>query len=61
MKKLLFLLFVIVSFSGCMVIAPRRPFHHYGMRPYMYSPRTHMSPYMKQRKIYKPYFLPGRW
>ena len=60
MKKIIILI-MILSFSSCVIIAPRRPIYQRGVRPHLYSPRTHNSPFIRQHKKYKPYFMPGRW
>ena len=60
MKKLVLLLIIIISMSGCYVTF-RAPHGRYGVRPYMYSPRPHYINRVIPGRIYRPYFRQGRW
>ena len=63
MKKVILLLIVLISMSGC-YITFRTPQDRRGLRPLWYSPRTHHGPFYKQPrpKQMKPHFnKEGRW
>ena len=46
--------------SGCYDTF-RTPYGRYGVRPYMYSPRSYYNNRIIPGRIYRPYFRPGRW
>ena len=60
MKKLILLLIVMVSMSGCYVTF-RTPYGGYNIRPYMYSPRSYYHNRVIPGRTYRPYFMPGRY
>lgn len=63
MKRVVLLLVIIISLSGCYVTY-RTPQGRRGIRPMWYSPRTHHGPFYSypKRKNIKPHFnKEGRW
>ena len=57
MKKVILLLLVIITVSGCYT-SYRVPYNRYGLRPFYYSPRTHHGPIYKhpKRNQMRPHF-----
>ena len=53
MKKIILLLIVMISMSGCYVTY-RTPY-------YQRYPRYRYQERVRPGKIYRPYFMPGRW
>ena len=60
MKKLIALLIVMVTISGC-YSTYRTPQNRHGLRPLYYSPRTHYGPFYRQPHYVRPHFNRGRW
>jgi hypothetical protein len=59
MKKILLLLVLVISMSGCYVTY-RTPQRYNGLRPLWYNPRTHHGPFYKhvRPKQMRPHFNP---